>query len=59
MKVTVFCGSSIGNSPEYVEMAEELGKLMAEQDITLVYGGGYWKGNQSFIFINHIIGIED
>lgn len=37
----VFCGSSAGNIPEYIEKAVELGHLLAEQNITLVYGGGH------------------
>lgn len=40
MKVAVFCGSSSGNSPEYVKAAQSLGRYLAEQDIDLVYGGG-------------------
>lgn len=38
--ISVFCGSSIGNNPVYKQAAEELGHLLAEHDITLVYGGG-------------------
>src|SRR5690242_15861811 len=38
--VTVFCGSRFGNDPLYVEHAKELGKLLAENNITLIYGGG-------------------
>ena len=36
----VFCGSSPGNHPRYLETARELGALLARRDITLVYGGG-------------------
>jgi hypothetical protein len=36
----VFCGSSKGASPTYIGVAEELGRLMAERNMTLVYGGG-------------------
>lgn len=39
-KICVFCGSSKGKHPIYKEAAVTLGKLMAENDITLVYGGG-------------------
>ncbi len=35
----VFCGSSPGASPIYVETARELGHYMAERGIDLVYGG--------------------
>ena len=39
-KICVFCGSSPGKSGEFVEAAETLGKVLAEQKIHLVYGGG-------------------
>ncbi len=35
----VFCGSSSGSDPVYVEAANRLGRLLAAEDITLVYGG--------------------
>lgn len=38
-KICVFCGSSSGVRPEYLEMARELGKTFAMNGITLVYGG--------------------
>lgn len=38
--ICVFCGSSAGNSPEYVEQAKLIGKLIAEKNYGLVYGGG-------------------
>lgn len=38
--ICVFCGSSLGVHPEYARMGEELGKIMANEDIRLVYGGG-------------------
>ncbi len=41
MKITVFCGSSMGNSPVYADAAKELGAAFAQQDIELVYGGGH------------------
>ena len=37
--ITVFCGSSIGNDPQYKEQAYLLGQTLARQNITLVYGG--------------------
>lgn len=40
MKIAVFCGSSTGNNPEYVEAAKRLGEYFAEHSIDLVYGGG-------------------
>ncbi|MCR9145206.1 MAG: TIGR00730 family Rossman fold protein [bacterium] len=37
--VCVFCGSSPGARPVYLEAAAHLGRLLAEQNIALVYGG--------------------
>lgn len=39
-KVSVYCASSTQVSKEYVEAATRLGELLAEHDVTLVYGGG-------------------
>ena len=36
----VFAGSSPGGNPEYVRRASELGTLLGEQGIGLVFGGG-------------------
>ena len=36
----VFCGSSSGTDPEYVETARTFGTLLADRGITLVFGGG-------------------
>lgn len=38
--LAVFCGSQSGNNPLFAEHAALLGKLMAENNITLIYGGG-------------------
>lgn len=38
--VCVFTGSCPGNRPEYQTLAAQLGRSIAERDITLVYGGG-------------------
>ncbi|MBC7540268.1 MAG: TIGR00730 family Rossman fold protein [Bacteriovorax sp.] len=38
-RLCVFCGSADGLSPAYLEMANKLGKLMAQKEIALVYGG--------------------
>lgn len=38
-RVCVFCGSSPGTDPIYVEAAHRLGRLLAEEGITVVYGG--------------------
>lgn len=37
--ISVFCGASCGNAPEYVAAAQQLGKLLAQSNIGLVYGG--------------------
>jgi hypothetical protein len=37
--ICVFCGSSPGTSPLYVEVARRLGHVLASANITLVYGG--------------------
>ncbi|HEX3690750.1 MAG TPA: TIGR00730 family Rossman fold protein [Solirubrobacteraceae bacterium] len=38
-RVLVFCGSSPGARPEYATAASELGRLLAERGLGLVYGG--------------------
>lgn len=38
--LAVFCGSKNGNNPVFAQDAAELGKLMADQGIRLIYGGG-------------------
>jgi uncharacterized protein (TIGR00730 family) len=35
----VFCGSSAGTRPAYADAARRLGTLLAERNLTLVYGG--------------------
>jgi len=40
LSLCVFCGSSPGNRPDYVDIATETGRLLAEKNIRLVYGGG-------------------
>jgi uncharacterized protein (TIGR00730 family) len=37
--VCVFCGSSPGSDPDYTIAARQLGQLLGQQKITLVYGG--------------------
>jgi uncharacterized protein (TIGR00730 family) len=39
-RICVFCGSNNGARPEYGVAAKELARLLAAQDIGLVYGGG-------------------
>jgi uncharacterized protein (TIGR00730 family) len=36
----VYCGSSPGTDPVFVDAAHTFGKILAENDIRLVYGGG-------------------
>ena len=36
----VYCGSSPGTDPAFVETAQNFGKILADNDIRLVYGGG-------------------
>ena len=38
--VCVYCGSSPGTDPAFVKAARGFGKILAENDIRLVYGGG-------------------
>jgi uncharacterized protein (TIGR00730 family) len=39
-RVAVFCGSNHGRDPRYADAARELGQLLVERGIGLVYGGG-------------------
>ena len=38
--VAVFCGSKQGNDPVFVSHARALGRLLAENGISIIYGGG-------------------
>jgi uncharacterized protein (TIGR00730 family) len=38
-RICVFCGTNTGSRPAYGAAARELGRVLAEQDIELVYGG--------------------
>jgi uncharacterized protein (TIGR00730 family) len=38
--ICVYCGSSPGTDPVFVESAQRFGKILAENGIRLVYGGG-------------------
>ena len=40
MKITVFCGANNGRNEAYKENTIELGKWIADNNHTLVYGGG-------------------
>lgn len=39
-KISVFCGAHLGKSPEYKIAAEQIGKLMAEKNLEVIFGGG-------------------
>jgi uncharacterized protein (TIGR00730 family) len=39
--ICVFCGSSPGRDPAFARAASDLGRLLAERQIDLVYGGGH------------------
>lgn len=39
-KVCVFCGGKAGSLPVYMEAAYELGKILAQNNIDLIYGAG-------------------
>lgn len=36
----VFCGSGAGRDPAYLQLARELGAMLAQREVTLIYGGG-------------------
>ena len=38
--LAVFCGSQNGKAPVYTQHAAELGKLLAQYNITVIFGGG-------------------
>jgi len=38
--ICVYCGSSPGNDPIFVETARKFGQILAENGVRLVYGGG-------------------
>jgi uncharacterized protein (TIGR00730 family) len=40
-RVCVFCGSSPGGHPAYLQAAEEMGRALADEGIGLVYGGAH------------------
>lgn len=39
--VTVFCGASVGDRPDFMDAARRLGQNLARAKIQLVYGGGH------------------
>lgn len=38
--LAVFCGSKNGNDPLFCTHAKQVGNLLAEKNVTLIYGGG-------------------
>ncbi|MDB5264300.1 MAG: hypothetical protein JWQ14_3583 [Adhaeribacter sp.] len=38
--IAVFCGANMGNNPVYAAAAKSFGELLAQEAITLVFGGG-------------------
>ena len=38
--ICVFCGSSVGVKPQYIEVVQELGRILAARNMHLVYGEG-------------------
>ena len=39
-KISEFCGAHLCKSPEYKIAAEQIGKLMAEKNLEVIFGGG-------------------
>ncbi|MBF0251947.1 MAG: TIGR00730 family Rossman fold protein [Alphaproteobacteria bacterium] len=39
-RLCVFCGSRLGTDPAHAVVAQELGRMLAERGVELVYGGG-------------------
>lgn len=37
--LALFCGSSSGNNPHFIEVAKQFGQLCADKSLTLYYGG--------------------
>jgi len=60
--VTIFCGSKPGNDPAFVNDANNLGRMLAKNEVTIVYGGGN-KGimgaiaNASLVIGGKVVGI--
>ena len=39
-RICVFCGSSPGAQPEYVQAARQLGQILAQRGVGVIFGGG-------------------
>lgn len=40
MRIAVFCGASTGHDPVYLDAARATGRVLAEEGVELVFGGG-------------------
>ena len=38
--ICVFCGASFGSSPDFITLAEKIGKIIGENNFNLIYGAG-------------------
>ena len=38
-KISVFCGAHLGKSPDYQIAAQQIGKIMAEKGLEVIFGG--------------------
>ncbi|MFN8345513.1 MAG: TIGR00730 family Rossman fold protein [Spirosomataceae bacterium] len=38
--IVVYCGSNAGKRPDYMQVADEVGRALAKRGINLIYGGG-------------------
>jgi uncharacterized protein (TIGR00730 family) len=60
--ICIFCGSSLGNDTTYKEKAISLGKILAKENISLVFGGSHLglMGVLADTFLDqggHVIGV--
>ena len=39
-KISVFCGAHLGKSSDYKIAAQQIGKMIAERDLEVIFGGG-------------------
>ena len=53
--IVVYCASSVGTNPIYNEVANELGRQLANRNIRLIYGGGGFglMGNVANAVLQH------
>ena len=60
--ICVFGGSTLGKNDEFVIVAKDLGKVIAERKLNLVYGGGIrglkgWLATSAFVKGSKVLGI--